>query len=214
MWSIPDIVGALAAGLRQEQQRLAEEQAVYGLDALDELGLHPLLAQSLQQAGFGVYREERYPAHRKAANAGEGDRCDLVLTPAGRALARPEEPPTLFDDPDAVELRDAFWMEVKLVAQFTTKGPNRGYSSHLLGAVTQDVVKLSGEPGILHAGLLIVLFAQDESIADHDLDAWQERCLQRGLPIAAGVRQCVRVTDRLGNSACALAISPVRTPAP
>jgi hypothetical protein len=209
MWSIPDIVDAVAAGLRHEEQRLAEEQAVYGLDALDELGLHPLLAQSLQRAGLGVYREERYPAHRRTSKAGEGERCDLVLTPARRPLTCPEEPPTLFDDADAVELRDAFWMEVKLVAQFTTKGPNRGYSSHLLAAVPQDVVKLSSEPGIVHAGLLIVLFAQDEAIAYHDLDAWQDRCLQRALPIAGGVRQGIRVADRLGNSVCKLAVIPV-----
>ena len=64
MWSLHYIADALAAGLRLEERRLNVEHAVYGLDARDELSLQPLLAQSLESAGYGVYREQRYPACR------------------------------------------------------------------------------------------------------------------------------------------------------
>ncbi|HEX7009816.1 MAG TPA: hypothetical protein VF184_07535, partial [Phycisphaeraceae bacterium] len=82
-WSIADIADAVAAGLSAQARAEDLEQAVYGLDARDELELHPLIQQALRAAGYGVWPEQRYPGawnHRKRSL---GQRCDLVLTPNG-----------------------------------------------------------------------------------------------------------------------------------
>ena len=86
----------------------------------------------------------------------------------------PEAAATLFRDDHAVSLEDAFWLEVKVVAQFTEEGANARYSSQLLSTVQDDIAKLSRDRGILHAGLLIVLFTANAEIADHDLGIWQD----------------------------------------
>lgn len=210
MWSYADIADALHEGLQAEAQRHDEEHAVYGLDALDELTLHPFIETALKQAGYGVHREQRYPADRSKRKESEGDRCDFVLTTDAQSLRTSEQKATLFDDPNAVDLDEAFWLEVKIVAQFREDGPNRQYASQLLSAVRQDVTKLSRDEGILHAGLLIVLFVQNELVADHDLSVWQDKCLERGLPIAAPNRRSFSIADRMGHSLCSLALYPVR----
>jgi hypothetical protein len=75
--------------------------------------------------------------------------------------------------------------------------------------VHHDVTKLSKDRDILHAGLLLVLFVESDAVADHDLGVWQDRCLSKGLPIAAPSRRTVPITDRLGNKTCVLALYPV-----
>ena len=209
MWSIAEIADALEAQLAAEAQRLDEEQSVYGVDALDELRLNPILADALSKAGYGVFAEQHYPAERHKRRRSEGERCDFVLTPEGRPLAVPAREPSLFDPPDAVGLDEAFWLEVKVVAQFTTNGPNRNYSSQLLGAVQSDVGKLSQEVGIIHCGVLVVLFTQDKRIAEHDLAAWLAGCLDRRLPIGSPSTREFVITDRLGNRVCVIALYPV-----
>ena len=209
MLSPADIADAVALGLRAHAAALDAEGAVRGLDALDELGLHPILAEALAAAGCGVHREQRYPADRGKRRRSEGERCDLVLTPDARDLRAPDVAGTLFDDPDATDLEDAFWLEVKTVSQFTPEGANRSYSSQLLSTVRRDVTKLSKEPGILHAGLLIVLFARDEQVTEHDLDIWHDRCLRRGLPVSVPARRHVPLTDRHGNAVATIAVYPV-----
>jgi hypothetical protein len=183
---------------------------VHGLDALDELDLHPILEAALRSGGFGVYREQRYPADRGKRKVSEGERCDLVLTRDGLPLRHPDAASTLFDPADAVDLDDAFWLEVKVVAQYAGEGPNRNYASQLLSTVRDDVTKLSKDPGILHAGLLIVLFVHEPIVAEHDLGIWQDRCLERGLPIAAPSVRSFPINDRIGNAVCAAALYPVR----
>ena len=208
-WSIRKITDALAAGLKAESRRLDAEQAVHGIDSLDELTLHPILAAGLNAAGFGVHREQRYPSDRGHRRASEGERCDLVLTPDARPLDAPDRPRTLFDPPDAVALADAFWLEVKVVAQFTAAGPNRRYSAQLLGDVRHDVTKLAKDSGIRHAGLAIVLFTQDAAVADHDLEVWQQRSIELALPVRPPSRARVALADRLGNEHCTVAAFPV-----
>lgn len=210
MWSIADLADAVDAGLRRASARLDEENAVYGLDALDEVELHPVLADSLQHAGYGVEREVRYPADQRKRKESEGERCDLVLTAPGRGpLASGETKATLFEPQDATPFDEAFWLEVKTVAQHTVEGPNRNYASQLLSTIRHDVTKLSKDRGILHAGLLIVMFVRDEAVAEHDLGIWQDRCLERCLPIGAPAVRTLPITDRLGNAACVLAVYPV-----
>jgi hypothetical protein len=209
MWSIADIADALEAGLRRRMAQLDLEQSVTGLDALDEVALHATLADCLAEADCGVHREQRYPADRGRRRGSEGERCDLVLTPDSRPLREPDAKATLFDRSDAVEPDEAFWLEVKLVAQFTEEGPNRNYASQLLSGVGHDVTKLSKDRDILHAGLLIVLFVHDAIIAEHDLGVWLDRGLQRGLPIGTPSVRMMPMTDRFGNGVCAIAVYPV-----
>jgi hypothetical protein len=212
MWSYSTIADALEAGLKRHLEYLELEQAVYGLDVQDEIALHPIIATALREEGYGVYREQRYPADRLASRLrlSTGERCDFVLTPDGRALAAEESRGTLFDSlPGAVALDEAFWLEVKVVSQFTLEGPNANYSSQLLSCVRQDVTKLSKDTGILKAGLLIIMFVRDEVVAEHDLNIWQDRCLSRGLPIGAPSIRRIPITDRHGHGLCVTALYPV-----
>ena len=209
MWSVADIADAVEAGLVDEAERLDAEHAVYGLDAKDEVQLHPLLAAALQRAGYGVHCEQRYPADRTKSKRSEGERCDLVLTPSGRSLGAPDQATTLFDPPDAVDLDDAFWLEVKVIAQYTCDGPNHNYTSQLLTPARKDVRKLSKDHDTHHAGLLIVLFSQDERVAEHDLAQWLHRALERNLPVQSPSLREFAITDRLGNALCALALYPI-----
>ena len=209
MWSIANVADALEIGLRRAADEREREQAKRGLDAFEELELHPILAEALVAADYGVAREQRYPADWRRRRETEGERCDLVLTPTDGELRAPERRATLFDAPDAVDLDEAFWLEVKVVAQFTEEGANPQYASTLLSAVREDVTKLAKDEGIAHAGLLVILFVAERAVADHDLGVWEHRCLDRGLPIGAPSRRSVEVTDRLGNRWCCLALYPV-----
>ncbi|MHC5026254.1 MAG: hypothetical protein ACYTGR_05765 [Planctomycetota bacterium] len=209
MWSTADIADALEAGIACAAASLDVEQAVMGLDARDEVELHPVLADSLHEAGYGVAREQRYPADRRKRKGSEGERCDLVLTPESRPLVESDAGETLFAAPDAVDIDEAFWLEVKVVHQYLQEGANANYSSQLLSTVRGDVTKLSKAEDILHAGLLIMLFVATPMIAEHDLGIWQDKCLERSLPIAAPSVRHVELANRLGHACCTLALYPV-----
>jgi hypothetical protein len=211
-YSVADIADAAAAALRSEAERADLEQSVLGPDALDELSLHPVLAAGLRRAGYGVFTERHYPVGGLRRRDSEGERCDLVLTPAGEDLRDPGREPTLFDPPDAVPPDRAFWLEVKVVCQFTTEGPNRHYASQLLSTVREDVAKLSRNPGIRHAAVLLVLFAADQRTADHDLAEWLDRSVKRGLAVGIPSVRIFGITDRIGNGVCAVGVVPVGKP--
>lgn len=211
-WSAYDIVEAVTSGLRRRAAALDQEQAVYGIDVLDELQLHPLIQQSLRDAGFGVWPEQPYPSdrkphHRKPQSA---KRCDVVLTPDDRPLMDPDAETTLFEPRDAVVMEAAFWLEIKTVAQFTTEGPFARYSAELLSPVSQDIKKLAGDPLIFHAGLLLVLFTETRAVAEHDLAAWLDRVIKRGYPVAPAVMQGFELNDRMGNGYATVALFTVR----
>lgn len=96
MWDAGNIVAVAAGALRAEHDRLCAEQAVHNIDALEEVEVHPLLARGFAEAGFGVLREQPYPAQWRAKpgrrrvlpEQTERQRCDLVLTPEpGQVLA-------------------------------------------------------------------------------------------------------------------------------
>lgn len=212
MWSTADIADAVAAGLKRRAAEENLEQVVYGFDSFDELKLHPLIQQSLRDAGYGVFAEQRYPSDWELTKQSEGKRCDVVIThdAAGPALRDPRLRGTLFDTLDAVDPEEAYWLEVKTVGQYTTDGPFKGYSKELLSPVADDVKKLWSDRLIYHAGLLLLLFTESQATAEHDLIAWHRRCLDRGYPVAAPAARGFALTDRIGNAWCAVAVFGVR----
>jgi len=210
-WDAVEICEVVHAGLLRKAVEADEEQAVYGIDVLDELGLHPLIQQPLRTAGFGVWPEQAYPSDRLGRRRrSKGKRCDIVLTPDDRQLVDPEAEATLFEPPDVVPLESAFWLEIKTVSQYTTDGPFQHYSKELLSPVRQDMRKLAQDPLIYHSGLLLVLFTESERVAHHDLELWEMRCVQKGYPIAPPILREFSITERMGNAICSVALFPVR----
>lgn len=194
-WSWSALADALAAGLARASEAIELEQAVRGLDAWSELDLHPVLQAALRDAGYAVFPEERFPRDRGRRKRSAGSRCDLVVTP-GQPL-------------DEGGLADALWIEIKVVAQFRELGPNRSYASALQSPVWKDVVKLAGDPAIVHGLVLLVLFTADAATADHDLDVWRARATERGLHLWPRVQRSLPIGDRLGNRVCTVALFPL-----
>lgn len=231
MWRCEDLAEAAARGLRARAAELDLEQAVRGIDALAEVELHPFLRDGLASAGFGVLMEQPYPGEplRRPLHR-ERERCDLVVVPpelAGVGLADPvvelrrsdELERTLFaslapERPVGIAPSDAFWMEVKSVGQFAFSGgipvANATYASELVRGPATDAAKLSRDPLIQHAGVLLVHFTADERTASHDLGVLIHRCLDRDLPVCEPVIARFGFTDRIGNSLCSVSLIRVR----
>src|SRR5881392_240251 len=115
-WDLSTLADQLGSIIERADKDLRLEQAVYGLDARDEMQIQTLLADGLK-AHYEVAREVHYPSsvgnkltHRK--------RCDIVLTPAGRPLRLDRALPTLFDSPHLAGPDEALWLEVKVAFQF------------------------------------------------------------------------------------------------
>jgi hypothetical protein len=211
-WNVTEIVEAVARGLKEKAGADDAEQAVYSIDTLDELKLHPLIQQALRGAGYGVWPEQSYPSIRtKRKSKAEGRRCDVVLTHEPvESLIDPEAAATLFSPEQALPLEAAYWLEVKTVSQFTKEGPFDRYSAELLSPVSRDIKKLASDPLIFHAGLLIVLFTADERTGRHDLTVWERKCLEKGYPVAPPVVRGFALNDRMGNGYLTLALFAVR----
>lgn len=147
MWHHQSILETACAGLMAAENDRTIGQSPYGTESLDEVELHKIMATSLERFGYGVLREQPYPAEWRSRRSGRGrrkplpegaerKRCDLVLTPrpgqkltdelvdARESLARVG---TLFEhtQPDAQASRadlgseDAYWLEIKATGQFT-----------------------------------------------------------------------------------------------
>lgn len=195
---------AVAEGFARASADVEREQAVRGLDSRSELMLHVLIHESLRDAGFGVFPEQRFPMDRFVKQRSMGARCDVVLTQDGRPLV--SESVTA---DDAVALSDAAWVEVKTVAQWKEGGPNHAYARTLQGPVWKDVSKLAKDEALRHAAVLLVLFTASETVAEHDLDVWSQRAALRGLPLWPRTQRHVPIGDRLGNAVCTLSIFPL-----
>lgn len=223
---------AIRDGLAARELALADEQAVHGLDSLDEVRLHALLGEALAAAGLAVFREFPYPGQPEELPAESArERCDLVVAAEGTAgiddrirrrkeAARAEG--TLFA-PIASQMvapregvvppEEALWLEVKTTGQYTyadgLAGPNRSYASEF-NACLGDIRKLARADGIAQAGVVIILFSAEEAVAEHDLAAFVHRCLDRDLPATGLLRERFPILDRIGNRVCTVAIVPVR----
>jgi hypothetical protein len=233
----------LVAALRRADTERRDEQAPLGIDALDEVALHPILAEGLTVAGWGVHRETRYPglesddpgspAPRGSRKDNARDRCDLVLTERpGLALLDPVHADrrvragdgTLFADlapameasasADAVRPEDAFWLEIKAVAQYAYRdgvpGPNRTYASEMVNGPAADVCKLIGDGVIENAAVALVLFTETEAVARNDAEQTAHALLDMGLPIGIPEIRSTPIDDRAGNAYASVAVFSIR----
>jgi hypothetical protein len=205
VWALDPVQAAISGGLSQAAAAAEAEQAVRGIDSLDELELHAVVAASLGAAGFGVHREVRYPSARSQKRRSVGRRCDLVLTPEARPLDEGAGQLGLFERPPC-PLADALWIEVKAVAQFHEGRANRAYASALQGPIWRDFEKLAADPGIAHGVQLVLLFTADDATADHDLALTLSRARERGLRFDEPRWARFPVADRLGNARCTAAL--------
>ena len=231
VWSIDQIADLMAESVRQENLRLREEDAVAGIDALDETQIHPILAAAFTQTGLGVLREHHFPTPKKARpRNSERERCDLVLThdPSG-ILIDPVEVDrrehelsgTLFA-PVAQEAaamvgtpaEDALWIELKVCGQYEFVSgvpcPNTAYSTGVIRGPAVDIRKLAREKAILFAASALILFAQDEPTARHDLQIAAHKWLDQSLPIREPVVRIVPIDERIGNTVAAICLTAVR----
>ncbi len=282
MFSHDLILDALARTLREREEELRHEQAVYGLDSWVETEFHPLLARGLEDRGYRTLREQAYPhewrrrlrtaatpetgapepdgepgltvvpaidEHEQPIDAAgarlplprERQRCDLVLFPEGSTFqrlddevqsgkksrriresgegtlfastARTEARLAMTGDASACPPEEAYWLEIKTVAQFAysagVPGPNRSYASELSRSLLSDVGKLSKDRRIHHAAAAVVLFTADQATSDHDLAIVSHRLLDRELPIQPPLRASFPVLDRVGNALCTVMLVPL-----
>ena len=231
-WDLDAITEALAAGLRRAETDLAEEHAVHGLDALDEVSLHPILASVLAASDLAVFRETPYPGQPgRLPKETERMRCDLVAAPRdsigiadkvlqGKEMRGVSE--TLFADlaeqlaapPEGETLpEDALRMEIKSVGQYSyvdgVAGPNRSYASQF-NRCRHDLKKLGLAKCVEHAALVLVLFHERPEIAEHDLMAFVHKCLDHHLPAAGLTTASLPIADRIGNTVCTVGLVRVR----
>lgn len=207
LFDFPHIADLLARTLGAREADLRAEQAVYGLDSLDELKLQSMLAAGICDS-FEVAREVHYPSsagnkltHRR--------RCDMVLSPKGKALKLDAKPAGLFDPPDQTEPGDALWLEVKVAYQFREGGARHGgYGSQWRNAVVADLEKMEQEPAIRHAGLVLVVFTESPVIFDKDVELFEDVLALKG--VLAGFRQArtVKILDRMGHKCCSVVVWP------
>jgi hypothetical protein len=225
VWRPIEIVELALNELRARAEALDAEDAVRGIDALDELEMHELLVQGLAAGAWGVLRERGYPAS-SGRKLSDRQRCDFVLTPErdqepeaqlSKAMKKVAAQPGLFEAPlprrRLVDPRECFWLEVKVVGQFEyvqgVPGPNGSWASSLVRSLAEDVRKLSEEPGIAHGGLLLILFTSEPHVATHDVAQALHRCLDRGLRVSGIERGAFTIRDRIGNACCSLTLASV-----
>jgi hypothetical protein len=160
-------------------------------------------------------------------------RCDLVLLPEpGQRLEDPAleqavlaaSEGTLFAEvaheieegrsSPKVPAGEAYWLEVKAVAQHAyvdgVPGPNRAYATQLVRGVMEDLIKLASDPSIWHAGAVLLLFAESEAIARHDLAATAHALLTDDVPIGTPEITGTAIEDRAGNAWCGVGLFPLR----
>jgi hypothetical protein len=207
MWDFSTLADQLGAVIEGAEAELRLEQAVYGLDAKDEVTIQSMLAEGLKRQ-YEVCREVHYPSsigrklsHRK--------RCDLVLSAPGRPLRLDSAPPTLFDSPNQSTAAEALWLEVKVAYQFREGGARHGgYGQQWRTKVIDDLRKMETEPLIKEAGLLLIVFNESGAILEKDLELFESMLAMK--EVLAGFRhvRSVPILDRIGHRLCTAALWP------
>jgi len=206
MWSPADIVDAAAEAIRRAESRLCKEQAVEGIDSLQERALQSMLEGAFTAAGWTVARETRYPSARPRSRAA-GARCDLVLTHG--APLQPDAAPSLFDPVEPTPPEGACWIEVKMAAALDVEGAAPGYARALSDAAVRDAATLASEPLIRHGMLLLVLFGASEASLRRDVARWVDETLATGIPVGQPRVRALPIRDLRGNAVAAIACVPV-----
>jgi hypothetical protein len=204
---LDQLADELATILASREAELRLEQAVYGIDSLQELALHELLATGLS-VHHDVAREVHYPSTfgKKLSHRA---RCDLVLTPRGRPLRLDSRPPGLFDPVDVTPPGEALWLEVKVAYQYRTPDERHGgYGAQWRDAVVNDLRKMDADELIRHAALLLIAFTESREAIEQHLQAFEDVLVRK--EVLAGFRQTrtIDVQDRIGHRACTAALWP------
>ncbi len=229
MWTGQQVVEMLAFGLARAESAMVAEQSPLGIDALSETELHPILAAGIAGSGLTALREVPYPgAYRREPLPREREKCDLVVLPSGSAglldplllmQAAEVRAATLFAGvaeplPEGTAPEDAFWLEIKVVAQYAfvegVPGPNRSYTSQLTRGPAADIAKLAREPMIDAGGVAIVLFGAEADGARHDLGVAFSSMLDRDLPVSSPAIEIIEIADRAGNAVAGVCVVPLR----
>lgn len=206
-YDLSTVADHLGQVLQQAEAGLRLEQAVYGLDSLDELRLQSSLAAGLARH-YEVAREVHYPSSAGNKRTHRA-RCDLVLSPRSRPLKRDIDPATLFDPPDLCPPSEALWLEVKSAYQFREGGIRHGgYGIQWRNAIVEDLRKMEADPLITEAALVLVVFNESPEILNKDLDLFETVLIQK--EVLAGFRQVrsIPILDRIGHRLCTVALWP------
>jgi hypothetical protein len=206
-YDLSTVADHLGEALQLAERDLVLEQAVYGLDARDEIALQNLLATYLQQ-NYEVAREVHYPSSAGAKRT-HRMRCDIVLTPKGCPLKLDFAPETLFDPKQQCGPSEALWLEVKAAYQFREGGIRHGgYGAQWRTAVVEDLRKMEAESLIKEAALVLIVFNESADILDKDLDLFETVLAQK--EVLAGFRhvRSIPILDRIGHRLCTVALWP------
>jgi hypothetical protein len=207
LYDLSTVADHLGEAIASAERALRLDQAVYGLDSLEELELHQVLDRYLA-LHYEVAREVHYPSSAGAKRT-HRMRCDLVLTPKGRPLKRDIHPDTLFDPPDQCDPAEALWLEIKAAYQFREGGRRHGgYGSQWSSAVVDDLKKMEAEAKIHEAALVLIVFNESDAILEKDLDLFESVLARK--EVLAGFRQVrsVPITERIGHRLCTAALWP------
>ena len=231
MWSIDQITDLMADSIARSNARFRDETAVRGTDALDESEIQPIIADSILADGFTALREQPYPTpDRKHPKESERLRCDLVILdhpdnplidPVETDRRQNELVGTLFEPLAAraahqsgTRPEQALWIELKVCGQYEyhagIPGPNPSYTSQLVRGPASDIRKLARDPQISHAAMVIILFAESEPIARHDLGLATHKWLDMNLPIRSPTIRFVPIDERIGNTVAAVCAIPIK----
>jgi hypothetical protein len=205
-YDLSTVADHLGEALKLAEHELQLEQAVYGLDARDELALQGLLASHLAHH-YEVAREVHYPSSAGAKRT-HRMRCDIVLSPKGCPLKLDFLPATLFDNKQECPPSEALWLEVKAAYQFREGGMRHGgYGAQWRSAVVEDLRKMEAEP-IHEAALVLIVFNESPEILEKDLDLFESVLAQK--EVLAGFRQVrsVPILERIGHRLCTVALWP------
>jgi hypothetical protein len=232
VWTIDQIADHIAESIELENCRLRDEDAIVGVDGLDETSIHPIIEIVLKAAGYGVWREFPFPSPKKRrAKNSERERCDLVLTedPDSPVIdlvevdkREHELEGTLFAPvaEQAAQIKgtrpeDALWLEIKVCGQYEFVSgvpvPNTAYTTGVVLAPATDIKKLAKERVVAEAASVLILFATDEDTARHDLQIAVHKWLDKSLPIRSPSIRVIPIDERIGNTVAAVCATPVKT---
>jgi hypothetical protein len=207
IWDFSTVTERLHDAIASSEADLRLEQAVYGLDRMDERQIQALLAERLTPH-YCVAREVHYPSSR-GNKLSHRARCDLVLSPKGLPLRLDSAPPTLFDPASTCEPGQALWLEVKVAYQFREGGVRHmGYGPQWRQKVVDDLRKMEAEEQIHEAGLVLIVFNESQAVLEKDLQLFEDVLVRK--EVLAGFRQVrsVPVTERIGHNLCTVAVWP------